>query len=159
MTQQQTQPSIPKSHRSRNIIAILIAIVIVGLIIYAIPILTTETVTITGLNIQVQYNGSDSGYFGPTSQSVPITNQPSQMLQVKAGQQFFLSFSFTESALATGTHSINEITVVTQGFTLISVDPALPITFSPASSIRITITFQAPNSNFNGAVTVAFSTS
>ena len=139
--------------------AIVVAIiVVVALIIYGMSLATTEKITITGLNVQVQYNGSDQGYFGPTSQSVAISNQPNQVLEINKGQQFYLSVPFAASALASGSHSINQITVTTQGFAIISIDPSLPITLSPADSIRITITFQSPNSYFTGAVNLVFST-
>jgi hypothetical protein len=85
--------------------AIVVAIiVVVALIIYGASLATTEKITITGLNVQVQYNGSDQGYFGPTSQSVAISNQPNQVLEINKGQQFYLSVPFTASALASGSH-------------------------------------------------------
>ena len=150
-------PPVRKSHRTRNIAAIVI-IVIVVLVVIAASFTSTSTITVTGLNVHVQYDGSVQGYFGPTQQSASIGNQPNQVLTLTGGQQFIISDTFTESSLATGSHSLNNITVTTQGFTIVSVDPELPITFSPGSTVRITITFQAPNSDFNGAVNVVFAT-
>jgi len=130
--------------------------VIVGLVVIAASNTPTPTasITVTGLNLQIQYNGSEQGYFGPTQQGISVDT----MLTVNGGQQFLDSITLTESALASSSHSLNSITVTTQGFTIVSIDPALPITFSPGSSVRITITFQAPNSDYTGSVNVVFAT-
>ena len=158
MNLQSTTLHIPKSHRSRNIIIAVIAVILVGILVTALVSYGTSKIEITGLNIQIQYNGSDQGYFGPTSQSVGMSNQPTGILEINRGQQFLQSFTFTESALAPSGDSINYITVTTPGFTIISIDPSTPIAFSPGSTVRITVTFQSPQTSYNGAVTLILST-
>ncbi len=119
----------------------------------------TQSIEITGINLQVQYGGSDQGYFGAVSQSIAISNQPNQILTVNQGTQFFLYFTLTESSTATRGDSINSVTVGTAGFTTVSVEPQVPIAFSPGSSTQITVTLMAPQSSFNGPIQIVVSTS
>ncbi len=106
-----------------------------------------KTVTITGDNLDISYTGSTSGYFGPTSQAISSTP-----LTLKGGQQLTSSFTITSSALLLN-HDINQISVTTPGFTLNSVTPNLPITLSPGSSVRVTLTITAPNEDYSGPIT------
>ena len=151
--------TISKSHRSRNFVIIAaVGILIVVLVVSGILFTASPKTMITGMNLKLQYPNSDDLYFGAISQSIAIGNQPSKVLEINKGQQFYLSFSFTESSLATASHSITGMTATTEGFTIVSVSPDTPITLTPGSSIMITITFQSPDSYYTGAVDVAFTT-
>lgn len=116
-----------------------------------------QSIEITGINLQIQYGSPDQGYFGATSQTVAISNQPNQILTVNAGSQFFLYFTLTESPSATA-DSISSVTVGTPGFTLVSVQPQTPIAYTPGAAQQITVTMNAPESAFNGPVELVLST-
>ena len=129
-------------------------------IVTATPTATyTQSIEITGINLQIQYAGSDQGYFGSSSQTVTISNQPDQILTVDQGSQFFLYFTLTESSTAPNSDSISAVTVGTAGFTLMSVEPQTPIAFTPGGSHQITVTLTAPQTPFNGPVQLVLSTS
>jgi hypothetical protein len=151
---------VPNSHRSRNIMIGVFAVIMVVIMVTALASFGAPKTTITGINLQVEYPymNTDPSYFGSVSQSVTISNQPNKVLEISQGQQFYVSFPFTESYLATGSHSINQIRAITPGFTVLSVDPQIPISFSPGSTIIITVTLQSPNSYFTGAINLAIST-
>lgn len=119
----------------------------------------TQSIEITGINVEINYAASDQGYFGPESQSVAISNQPNDILTVNQGQQFFVYFTLTATTSSTSSDSIASVTSQTSGFTVVSVQPQVPITFSPGAAIQITVTLQAPQSAFNGPIQLALSTS
>ena len=49
-------------------------------------------------------------------------------------------------------HNINNISINTPGFSIISISPSLPYSLSPGSNVSITITVQTPNVNYNGPI-------
>lgn len=106
----------------------------------------THNVQITSGNLNVYYQGSTSGYFGPTSQAL------SGSINLKGGDTYTETITISSSALLY-THSINQFTVNTPGFTLVSVSPNLPISLSPGSSAAITLTIKAPDEDYSGPVT------
>lgn len=154
-----------KSHRSRKKVAIVIVAVVILVLVVSVIVYSTlpvspekpEKVTLTALHIEIQYNDSSQDFFGPRFQAVSIGNQPNQVLVIDKGQQFSVSFPFSESQSATGNHTVNNITATTLGFSILAVDPGLPINLSPGAYIAMTLAFQAPNSTFTGAVEVIFS--
>jgi hypothetical protein len=102
--------------------------------------------TLTEIDVTVQYGPNDEGYFGPSTQVLPVAMQPGRNLTVDEGSPFTLSFTLNESVLARGHDGIASIkaTVPDFAFTVTSVDPSLPIRFSPGSSTRITVNIMAP---------------
>ncbi len=112
----------------------------------------TVSVSITGINLQIDYTGISSGYLGPTSQAISYTNT------LNGGQQFSITITLSSSAILLS-HNINSITLNTGGFSLDSISPNLPYSISPGSSVYITLTLTAPNSNFNGPLDLIISTS
>jgi hypothetical protein len=117
----------------------------------------TPQVQITGINLQFQYGASDQGYFGNSAQSIAISNQPNQILKVNAGSQFYLYF--TLNAASSGSDSVNSITCGTPGFSVVSVQPQTPISYSASASRQITVTLTAPETAFNGPVQLILTTS
>ncbi len=113
-----------------------------------------STIIITGLNIQIQYPSSGDSYFGPVSQGLSLQ----QPLVGNGGQQLTLSFKATESSLAGISHSINDITVTTPGFSLLSISPNVPIFMTPGTSTIITMSFQTSNIDYSGAIAIILST-
>ena len=103
------------------------------------------TCTVTGLNVQIQYANINDTYFGPVTQGLSLQ----QAYVGDGGQPVTLSFTLSEHAQETANHSINNITVATPGFTLVSINPNVPIDFSPGSSTVITVIVQSPNSDYS----------
>jgi hypothetical protein len=132
-------------------VAILLIIVGIGIVGYFIGQLT-PTVQITGENLEIEYTSIFGGYFGPSSQSLGYaTNGPS-------GGTFSFTFTLTSNAILL-THSINQITVGTPGFTLLSISPSLPYSVSPGGSVTITLVIRAPNTNYIGPLNIVLVTS
>lgn len=118
----------------------------------------SPSLQITGLNLQINYAGSDQGYFGPVSQAIKLSNQANGYLTVQPGQQFFLYFTMNAPTTGTRSDSITQITVGTPGFTLESIQPQTPIAFSTGSSIQITVTLTAPQTTYNGPIQLVLTT-
>ncbi len=103
--------------------------------------------------MNVVYTGATSGYLGPTSQSISNGN-----FEVHGGGEFTYTLTFKSSALLL-THSINSISIATDGFTVESVTPQLPYSFSPGSSMMFTLKLKAPDQNFDGPINIVVTTS
>jgi hypothetical protein len=114
--------------------------------------------TITAINLQFVYQGSDQQFFGPTSQSLSFSNQPNGMLSIYQGTQFWYSFKLTSGNIVSQ-DSIVSITTSTPGFTVASTTPQTPITFTAGSSQTISIWFNSPQTTFDGPVNVIMTTS
>ena len=137
------------------IVLIIVGIGIVGYLSTPTPTTVTTilpTVTITGVNLEIEYTGDTGGYFGPSSQSLGGT------LSVTAGSTITETFTLTSNAILF-THSINQVTVGTPGFTLLSVSPSLPYSVGPGGSVTITVVIQTPNTNYVGTLNIVLLTS
>jgi hypothetical protein len=128
-------------------VAILLIIVGIGIVGYLTP-----TVQITAVNLEIEYTGIFGGYFGPSSQSLGGT------LSTTAGSTITYTFTLTSNAILL-THSINQITLGTPGFTLLSISPSLPYSVSPGGSVTITLVIRAPNTNYIGPLNIVLVTS
>lgn len=150
--QYQPQPMVPtKSKRNRNIgILVAFVIIVLGLALFASTLSTS--VNVTGTNLDVNYTGITTGYFGADTQSIGGS------ISVNGGGQFTETLTLTDTAILLS-HNINTIAVDTSGFTLVSIAPSLPITLQPLSSITITLIITAPSSSYSGPLTITMSTS
>ena len=135
---------------NKTVIGIAVAIV-VGLLLIMLPTYM-EQINITGLNVQIDYVGSTSGYFGSPTQACPIN------ITASFGQTFYITFTLTNYAIYC-THEIISISVNTPGFKLVSITPSTPISIAPEGSVRITLEFQAPYSSYTGPLTITIYTS
>ena len=135
----QFQPQPPK-RKSRKLLWIIIGVVVVIVIIViaALAYVGTNTVKVTGENWTIAYDGSTSGYFGPSPQSF------TQSISGTTGDSFTYTLTLTSSA-AFLTHNISAITVASP-FSLGSVSPSLPISVTPGGSATITLTITMPSS-------------
>ena len=113
---------------------------------------TVNTVTVTALDLSIAYNGNTNGYLGPTSQSLST-----QLPSMNGGQEFEETLTLHSSALLFS-HSINNIYVTTPGFTIESITPSLPYSFSSGSSMSFTLKLKTPNTNFDGPLTILVTT-
>jgi len=151
--------------------AVIVVVILIGVIVIAavvggfyyyssiartstVPPSSSSPVVITGINLEISYAFSSDNYFGPRSQSLGGTGMP---LSLQNGQSFYYSFKLIMGGLYQS-HNIDSVTLTTAGFTLMSVNPSLPYSMSSGSSVTITITAQAPISEFYGAVTISVTT-
>lgn len=108
------------------------------------------TVTVTAVDVQISYQGTTSGYLGATSQSLPG-------FTISSGNQESYTITFQTSALLFS-HSINDITVSTHGFSVSSESPTLPYSFSAGSSVSVTVTLNVPSNSYNGVLDLVVDT-
>jgi hypothetical protein len=144
----------PNPKKSRKKTWAIVASVIVAIIIIIIAAniqSSSQTVNVTAVDLSIQYTGLSSGYLGPTSQSLNgfITD---------AGNQYTYVITFTSSATILS-HKIDQIYINTPGFTLDSISPTLPYSFSPGSTFTITLIITVPSSSYIGVLNIVISTS
>jgi hypothetical protein len=152
-------------HRHKVIVAAGIVLVFFLSVISAFSSINSSFV-IGSINITIQYGSNDQGYFGPSLQTIPVSNRLNQNLTVDEGSSFKLSFSLNESSLAHGDDGIATIKATNPEyvFTVTSVKPALPIAFSPGISTQINVSLTAPyyslgqTTPFNGTINLVLTT-
>ena len=154
-----SQPTASKvSHTGRNVGIAITVIIIIVLAFVIIGMLGANhnplvSVNMTGVNLYIDYTSTlTSGYFGPSTQALGGSST------LSGGQQFTESLTITSNAILF-THSINSISLLTAGFTLLSVSPSPSYSLSPSSSVTFTLTIQAPNSDYNGPLGIQLSAS
>jgi cytoskeletal protein RodZ len=151
----ENQPLPPKKSRKKTwiVVGIVVAVVIIVIAVIAVSMVnhTSPMVNVTAVDLTIQYTGSTSGYLGPTSQSL-------NGFTTSAGSQFTYSIPFNSSATIL-THNINNIYVNTPGFTIDSISPNLPYSFSPGSTFTITIIMTVPSNSYTGVLNLVVSTS
>lgn len=108
------------------------------------------TVSVTAVDVQINYQGSTSGYLGATSQSL-------SGFTISAGNQEAYTLTFQTSAILLQ-HSINSITVSTSGFSVSSVSPTLPYSFSAGSTVSVTVTLNVPSGSYTGVLDLVVDT-
>ncbi len=112
--------------------------------------LNPGAVTISGLFLAIIYPDSSSNYFGPAYRF--LNNALAVHLQ--HGETFQTEFTLTLQGTSSG-HSVDSINLGFSGeFTIQSVTPAPPVTMAAGSSTSFAVTLQAPNSDYNGPVTI-----
>jgi len=152
----------PKKKSRKKLIAIIIAVVVIVIVIIAVIgavvsnnnsgiVTPLPKVNVTAVDLSIVYNGLSSGYLGPTSQSLPGFTTVS-------GSSYSYTITFTSSA-AILTHSITSIYTNTPGFSITSVSPTLPYSFSPGSTFTVTIIIQTPTSSYDGVLQITVETS
>lgn len=94
--------------------------------------------TITGYTFTPDYTGTTSGYLA--SSYTCGSNCP---FAVAGGGTFTITLALTSTAFLFN-HNIDDFTV-TGGFTVVSVNPTLPIALSPGGSQAFSVTIQAPS--------------
>lgn len=115
------------------------------------PSLTTG-VSITGYVLNIFYpNGATDGWLGRSPRSY-ATN-----VIVSGGDQFTDTLALNNTSPSA--QNITSIKVTTAGFTLASVLPNLPITFSAGEMVSITLTIQTPDANYDRPLNLQIVTS
>lgn len=108
------------------------------------------TVTVTAVDVVINYQGSTSGYLGPSSQSLAGFSASSDSTCA-------YTISINTSAILF-THNINSITVNTDGFSISSISPSLPYSFGPGSTITLTLIINLPSSSYTGIMEIEIDT-
>lgn len=109
---------------------------------------------ITGLNAHVLYPNPTDDFFGPAS----ISGMESAPLMGKTCDPYYKPLTFKNLDENTS-HTVNNITVTTEGCTLKSVTPTLPVTLAPGESVIVTLTIITPSFSYSGAISIDISVS
>ncbi|MEM3192693.1 MAG: hypothetical protein QXJ62_06035 [Nitrososphaeria archaeon] len=92
--------------------------------------------TVTAVNVNIEYDGITSGYFGNAEQSWSgFTYSP--------GEPITYTITFQSSAFLLD-HNISSIQSGDSDFSISSINPNLPVTVVPGGSISITFTINTP---------------
>jgi len=127
----------------------IVVVVIIVIVIAALAVVwglggSASKVQVTAVNLQIGYSGIIT-YFGPDTQSLPGAT-------TIGGHRFSYTINFTNSGILS--HSVNSIGLMTNGFTLISESPPLPVTVAAGGKVSITLTIQTPTSGFDGPLAI-----
>lgn len=106
--------------------------------------------SVTGLNVNFNYLGTTSGYFGSSTQTFSGGTY-------EAGHVYTEIFTLKSGALLFN-HNISSITTNTPGFSINSITPILPVTVSPSGSVTITININTPLTQYNGVLDLTINT-
>jgi hypothetical protein len=109
----------------------------------------TNTVTVTGENVNINYpDGAAYGWLGPSRFHAGTVT-------VNSGDQFTDTLSLYSTS--SNTQQITSITVSTPGFSIQSISPNTPITFTADATVDVTLTIQTPTTDYNGPIDLQFS--
>jgi hypothetical protein len=134
---------------TKAIIGVVIAIVVIfaAVLVYQ-SYQVANTVTVTAIDESIVYNGATSGYLGATSQSTQGFTSTVNNVEV-------ITLTFYTSATLL-THEITAVTVdassANNGFNVAQITPSLPYSFSPGSTVTISISINLPSSAFSGVL-------
>ena len=112
---------------------------------------TPGPVTVTGLYLYIAYPNytATTGYFGSSFRYLNIGP-----IYLQHSESYKTSFTLTLPSTET-THYVDRIdTAFSGGFTLQSTSPSPPFPVAPGSSTTITLTIQAPSTDYDGSVTI-----
>lgn len=106
--------------------------------------------SVIAVNVDFNYLGTTSGYFGPSTQTF-------------AGSNYDAGFTLIEdlelkSSASLFDHNISSIRTNTPGFSVISISPALPVSVSPGGTVTIVVTVQTAPSRYSGALDLIINT-
>jgi hypothetical protein len=108
----------------------------------------TNTVTATGENLNINYpDGATTGWLGPTRfREGRVTVNP--------GDQYTDTLSLYSTS--SNTQQITSIAISTPGFSIKSISPNTPITFTAGATVDVTLTIQTPTTDYNGPIDLQF---
>jgi hypothetical protein len=107
-----------------------------------------NSVTVTGENLNIHYpDGSANGWLGPSRFRAGTVT-------VNSGEQF----TDTLSLYSTSSYpqEVTGITISTAGFSMKSTFPNTPINFTANAIVDVTLTIQAPATEFSGPIYIQF---
>jgi hypothetical protein len=111
----------------------------------------TNMVTVTGENLIMNYpDDATTGWLGPTRfREGRVTVNP--------GDQYTDTLSLYSTS--TNTQQIASIKISMPGFSVKSISPNTPITFTADATVSVTLTIQTPTTDYSGSVDLQFSLS
>ena len=112
---------------------------------------TPGPVTVTGLYLYIAYPNftATTGYFGSAYRFLNYG-----IIYLQHGESYKTSFTLSLQPSET-THYVDRIDLAfSGGFTLQSTSPNPPFPVAPGSSTTITLTIQAPSTDYDGSVTI-----
>ncbi len=105
--------------------------------------------TIVDVSLDIHYNGSTSGYFGPSPQNLNGFTYPA------GGQElYFMNFSSGSSS----TQYIDSLYGATPGFAISSISAALPVNVAPNGTENITFDISLPWQVYDAPITIVLVT-
>src|SRR3989442_13285072 len=101
-------------------------------------------------NVVIVYaNGGMNGWLGPIPRTLVIS------ATIDSGNQYTETLSLYSSSVST--EQITSIGLSTPGFSIVSISPAVPISFDPGATVSITLTIQAPDAYYHGPLDIQVS--
>jgi hypothetical protein len=108
----------------------------------------TNTVTVTGETLIMNYpDGATTGWLGPTRFN-------EGRVTVNPGDQYTDTLSLYSTS--PNTQQITSITISTPGFSIKSISPNTPISFTADATVIITLTIQTPTTDYSGPIDLQF---
>jgi hypothetical protein len=108
----------------------------------------TNTVTVTGENLNINYpDGVANGWLGPSRFHAGTVT-------VNSEEQFTDTLSLYSTS--SDTQQITWITVSALGFSMKSISPNPPITFTAYTTVNVTLTIQTPTTDYSGPIDLQF---
>jgi hypothetical protein len=106
-----------------------------------------KTVNILSVELVIIYENSSAQWLGPPTQFLTANYKT-----LDGGSSFSYSIPLTDSSSAV--HYLENITTITPGFNLISVDPQTPMELEPGQSLEMNIVLHLPDYNFVGVLSL-----
>jgi hypothetical protein len=107
-----------------------------------------NTVTVTRENLNLNYpDGAAMGWLGPT-------RFREGRVTVNSGDQYTDTLSLYSTS--PNTQQITSITISTPEFSIRSISPNTPITFTAYATVSVTLTIQTPTTDYSGPIDLQF---
>jgi hypothetical protein len=111
---------------------------------------TNNVITLNGFRLDINYDGTSSGYFGPTIQNQTMN------LDVRPGEEFTERATLTNNATSLS-HSVIGIKV-SSPFALDSITPSISSPISPEGSMTYTLVITAPSTGGDHVLSIVVTT-
>lgn len=135
-----------KNRRRVVIVSVVVAIITFSVFL-GLSLNTVGTVNVMGIQVHIDYAGTQQGYFGNALQ-----NFTWNVKTLDAGETFHFTFPISNSVNAS--KMIESISISTAGFTLLKSSISLPMQIGSHSTQTITLTIRSPNHGYVGTVEI-----
>jgi hypothetical protein len=109
---------------------------------------SAKTVNVLSAELVITYENSSAHWLGP-----PIQFLTANYRTLDGGGSFYYSIQLKDSSSAT--HYIENISTVTPGFNLMSVNPQTPVELKPGQNLEMNVVIQLPDYNFVGVLSLS----
>ena len=135
-----------KNRRRAVIVSVVVSIITVSVFL-GLSLNTVGTVNVMGIQVHIDYAGTQQGYFGNMYQ-----NFTWNVKTLNAGETFHFTLPISNSA--NSTRMIESFSISTGGFTLLGTSAPLPAQMGAHSTQTITLTIKTPNHGYAGSVVI-----